>query len=1077
MNLLRGQRIGLSNLIPHSLPFTARTVVNAPLLCIDFSCFGLDTNNKLSDDRYMSFFNQPITPCAAVRFECSANNAAVFLIDLQKLPEYIDRLVITAAIDGNGTMSQLISGAVTLSHSNIEAVIFPFAGDDFTAEKTLILMEIYRKDGSWRVYATGQGFNGGLDALVRYFGGTITESPIITQESVEQLPSSSPSQSFLQRIFKPLFKSKKPSNASPAGFDSTDIVIKQAQKTLCTIGASLNIANQSKKLSTRNIALKKAQDELATLKEMATQHPFLNLQHLPALETDIIAVKAELLALSFTQPSKQEQSNTYPALNRETLQEQNEKNEKIVVNTDNAGVNNGFYPPFPSPNGIQRSANPDHVQDVSNKNSYWKPLSNKNNHWKPQGTAIKMADVVIEGGFLYFGSDLCSIGSRSQIEPALIDPKLAVSALASANYQQRTLSYWSSYSGATPDARAAYIKWLINGRNDPLADVGYVFLYFYGLERRALTDIKTDATAKAELPGIIQEVERLLDIYRGNSSFHNYATGFLSLLKLDHLEANTAKQYLVSPPNFGSGRWPLPLTLKLALGQLALDNEPVPADWAYAWLITDPRSQLKTPANRCAVEFKQVFISKYRESFGNGIKLPVNKTKINISYYTASASFLPNRTIEKKSDIPDVTVLNSCFKKLQSLADQCTETLNPYSRFLGRNPELKGTLDALLELPYSLWSQQQKQHLQTIKHRIETSQAPITIEFTELKSCLPEWKNMTKNRVALFINRLTEAGLGMEPDLRFDGPMPDANTKVVLFIDNSKWLMPTPRYTTALLTLDLAVIVSLADGEIGQTERNLLTQQVEDWLHLEAAEKNRLHAHLHWLLAEHPDVKTIKKRVKTLPESARQVLADFLVLVAHADNKVSPNEVKILEKIYKLLNLDVQSLYGKLHGTSSDEPVTVRLSQPNSSGFSIPDASPPSATGFQLDMNRVAALKNESQKATEMLVALFEQDVTSETLMPSQMPADEPMADDNGNLLGLDRAHSDLIKLLCSRTQWSRGELEEIAADAGMMLDGALEHINEATYDSFDAPLTEGDDPIDINQDILKELLCDNDPS
>ena len=243
------------------------------------------------------------------------------------------------------------------------------------------------------------------------------------------------------------------------------------------------------------------------------------------------------------------------------------------------------------------------------------------------------------------------------------------------------------------------------------------------------------------------------------------------------------------------------------------------------------------------------------------------------------------------------------------------------------------------------------------------------------------------------------------------------------------------------------------------------------------AEKHRLHAHLHWLLAEHPDFKAIKKRVKTLPESARQVLADFLVLVAHADNKISPNEVKILEKIYKLLDLDVQLLYGKLHGSSSDEPVTVRLSQSNSSGFSIPDAPPPNAPGFQLDMNRVAALKHESQKATEMLVALFEQDAASETLMPSQMPANEPMSDDNGNLLGLDRAHSSLIKLLCSRTQWSRGELEEIAADAGMMLDGALEHINEATYDSFDAPLTEGDDPIDINQDILKELLCDNDPS
>ena len=80
--------------------------------------------------------------------------------------------------------------------------------------------------------------------------------------------------------------------------------------------------------------------------------------------------------------------------------------------------------------------------------------------------------------------------------------------------------------------------------------------------------------------------------------------------------------------------------------------------------------------------------------------------------------------------------------------------------------------------------------------------------------------------------------------------MPNSDTKVVLFIDEGEWVTPNPRYTTAALTLHLAVVVSLADGEIGKAERDLLIQQVEDWLHLEAVEKNRLHAHLRWLLSE-----------------------------------------------------------------------------------------------------------------------------------------------------------------------------------------------------------------------------------
>lgn len=800
-----------------------------------------------------------------------------------------------------------------------------------------MLMEFYRKDGSWRVSASGQGFNGGLDALVHFFGGTIAEesSEAGALARIEQIPEDS-------------------------NQESTKIPIIPVQEPV---------------------------------------EPPTNISFLQRLFRPIFSEK--------TSTNKQYTS---------------------------------------------------HLRD------YWKPL----------GTSVKISDVVIDGGLIYFGSGLTCING-SQPEPALIDPKLPVANITLADYQQRLLSYWSSYSQASPEARAAYIKWLINGRNDPLAEVGYVFLYFYGLERRALADTETDATAKADLPKIIQEIERLLGIYDGNGSFRNYASGLLDLLKLDRTEFTASKQYLCSPPDFKSGSWTLPLTLKLALGQLALDQLPVPADWAYAWMMADPTTRLRTSAKRCTVEFKQLFLAQYHESFGNGISLPNNKTKIKVSYYTASATFFSNRTIERKLDIPDVTVLTSRIKKLQALANQCAETLNAYSRFLGRKPELAGTLDALLELPYLLWQLSQKQHLQTIKHALETTKAPVVIPFVQLKAWLPEWHTITKSRVAAFINRLAEAGLGMEPDLRFGGPIPNMNTKVALFLDDGQWIAPNPRYATAALTLHLAVAVSLADGEIGKAERDLLIQQIEGWLHLEPVEKNRLHAHLRWLLLENLDFKNIKKRVETLPVAARESLADFVVLVASADNKITPNEVKILEKIYKTLNLDIQSLYGRLHGTSTDEPVTVRPPMPTSEGFSIPNSPKPEAD-FQLDMNRVEALKHESKRVTDMLVALFEQEAPAESVSPIQIPTEMPEKPD-ANLLGLDNAHSDLIKLLCSRVQWSRVELEEIAADSGMMLDGTLAQINEAAYDAFDAALTEGDDPIDINQDILKELLGGNDPS
>lgn len=910
MNLLRGQRLKLADLIDVSSLFTIEAVVDAPTLMLDFSCFGLEVDSKLADDRYMTFYNQPITPCGTVQFKCPANNTATFHVDLEKLPVSIERLVIAASIDGDGTMSQLTSGSLTLGQRNLKTATFAFAGNDFSTEKALMLMEVYRKEGHWRVWAQGQGFNGGLDALVRYFGGIVTEEPFTDPPpAIGQLPTPTP-QSFFHRVLKPLFTSNS-------------------------------------------------------------------------------------------------------------------------------------------------------VTDLPN-------VSSLSQHWKPQGIPIKVANVTIDAGLLYFGSGLSSIGSRSTLEPALINPNLPVDKLAAANYQQHLLSYWSSYSEISPEARAAYLKWLLQGRSDPLADIGYVFLYFYGLERRALVDATTDSIANAELPHIVQEAGRLLEIYQNNPSFRGYATGFLEFLKVDCPETFAPKQYLASPPDFKPTNWSLPLTLKLVLGQLAMDNEPVPARWAYAWLMADPTIRLRTAAHRCASEFKQLFIGKYGESFGKGIRLPVNKTKIKISYHTASPSF-SNRTLEKKLDIPDVTVLTSRIKKLQTLADDCSETLNAYSRFLGRNPDHAATLDALLELPYTLWTEGQKKHLQTIKQTLETTQTPIGLQFAKLKAWLPEWQTLTKPRVLSFINRLAEAGLGIEPDPRFGGGIPHDDSKVVLFLDDGSQAAPSPRYSTAALTLHLAVMVSMADGDVGKTERDLLIRQIEDWLHLEAAEKNRLHAHLRWLLSGKPELKSVKKRVETLPLPAREALANFLVLVANADNRVSANEVKILEKIYKLLNLDVQSLYGKLHGTGTDEPVTVRPAASNSGGFTIPPP-PKTQTGVQLDMSRVAALKEESKKVTDMLVAIFEQEAATEILAAPPIPDNE--LDLGENLWGLDTPHSDFIKSLCNRTQWSRSELEEIAADCGiMMLDGALEQINEAAFDAFDAAFTEGDDPIDINQDILKELI------
>ncbi|AJA16873.1 MULTISPECIES: VWA domain-containing protein [Pseudomonas] len=169
MQISQGQRIPLSNLIQgQSLSLAIQ--INSPHT-VDLACFGLDAAGKLSDDRYMIFFNQPISPCGSLK-----QAGAEFSLSLAGLPSSIDRLVFTAAIDGAGAMRDIQSSSFLVKDPTGQIVATcPFAGNTFAGEKAIMVADVYRKDGQWRLASNLQGFNEGLSALVKHFGGEVAD--------------------------------------------------------------------------------------------------------------------------------------------------------------------------------------------------------------------------------------------------------------------------------------------------------------------------------------------------------------------------------------------------------------------------------------------------------------------------------------------------------------------------------------------------------------------------------------------------------------------------------------------------------------------------------------------------------------------------------------------------------------------------------------------------------------------------------------------------------------------------------------------------------------------------------------
>jgi len=502
----------------------------------------------------------------------------------------------------------------------------------------------------------------------------------------------------------------------------------------------------------------------------------------------------------------------------------------------------------------------------------------------------------------------------------------------------------------------------------------------------------------------------------------------------------------------------------LALGQAAVDGVPVPAALALAWVRLDPNITLRTPATRCAEEFERVFAEKYEELCGAGMLLPRNRTKLKLVYQPASAGFRGYQELKLTfKDTPDVTVLTAPVRKLQEVVEAATKPLESYSRLLGKNLGARASIDAWLQLPATLWPEAGQKALRGLQGRIGAGM--VALSFQDLLSSLGGSGPFTKDKTASLARALESVGIGFEPDVLTGARMPKPEDKVVLFaLPPSE---PIARaggpYLAAALTLQLASAVASADGEFGIKEMGHLRETVLSWKHLPSSQTRRLLAHLRLLMQAPASLAALKKKFEPLDQGVKETIAAFMATVAQSDGEVSPAEVKMLEKVYKALGVDAKKVFTDVHAVAAGvKPTAAAVAKVEE-------------TGFKLDPAKIAALQQDTERVSALLANIFteaEDTVTTPAGAQQEPEAEaelEPSSSSAG-LLELDEAHSALARMMLSRPEWSREELLDVAADLDLMLDGALERINEAAFDAHDIPLCEGDEPVVVNAEILEKV-------
>lgn len=150
---------------------------------LDASCFLLNPEGTVPNDKDFIFYNNRKSPCGAVEHKgdnltgAGEGDDEVITVELTRLPSEIQKLVFAVTIYQAETRKQnfgMVSGAfirVVDRKNNQEIARFDLS-EDASANTAMIFGEVYRHNEEWKFKAIGQGFDGGLDPLARNYGVT-----------------------------------------------------------------------------------------------------------------------------------------------------------------------------------------------------------------------------------------------------------------------------------------------------------------------------------------------------------------------------------------------------------------------------------------------------------------------------------------------------------------------------------------------------------------------------------------------------------------------------------------------------------------------------------------------------------------------------------------------------------------------------------------------------------------------------------------------------------------------------------------------------------------------------------------
>ncbi|MFJ1576757.1 MULTISPECIES: TerD family protein [unclassified Streptomyces] len=135
-------------------------------------------SGKVRSDADFVFYNQPAHTSGAVRHEGKKTGpdgvTDTLAVDLARVEPAVERIVVAASADG-GSFGRVPGLRVRVLDAASGTEIARYESQDATVETAFLLGELYRRQGSWKFRAVGQGYGSGLAGLATDFGISVDE--------------------------------------------------------------------------------------------------------------------------------------------------------------------------------------------------------------------------------------------------------------------------------------------------------------------------------------------------------------------------------------------------------------------------------------------------------------------------------------------------------------------------------------------------------------------------------------------------------------------------------------------------------------------------------------------------------------------------------------------------------------------------------------------------------------------------------------------------------------------------------------------------------------------------------------